>query len=297
MATVPRAVFVHRQSALRDLINRHGTYSQGSFFLKQRGLNAKGMVDGANALQDALAAAGTAVPAHWRRGTVERGDLDRFLFEAHDVVVVVGQDGLVANVAKYLDGQPVIGVHGGATGSGPLTRHQAKDCARLFRDIDVGTARYESRTMAEARTDDGRSLCALNEVFVGHPTHQTARYRLATSEGRHEQQASSGGVLVGTGTGATGWCASVRRERPDAPALPGPTEKLLAWFVREAWPSPTTGTTLVHGTLNRQTRLSLTIESEGLVAFGDGIEADRLVLSWGERVDIGIAGKELRLVV
>ena len=25
-------------------------------------------------------------------------------------MVVVGQDGLVANVAKYLDGQPVIGV-------------------------------------------------------------------------------------------------------------------------------------------------------------------------------------------
>ena len=26
------------------------------------------------------------------------------------MVVVLGQDGLVANVAKYLDGQPVIGV-------------------------------------------------------------------------------------------------------------------------------------------------------------------------------------------
>lgn len=296
MAAVPRAVLVHRQPPLRELINRHGTYSQGSFFLKQRGLNAKGLVDGANALQDALAVAGAAVPAHWRRGTVERGDLDRFLFEAHDVVVVVGQDGLVANVAKYLDGRPVIGVPAEPGASGPLTRHQATDCARLFHEIEAGTARYEARTMVEARTDDGRSLSALNEIFVGHPGHQTARYRLTTSDGRHEQQASSG-VLVGTGTGATGWCASLRRERPDAPAAPEPTEERLAWFVREAWPSPTTGTTLVHGTLSRDTTLSLTIESEGLVAFGDGIEADRLVLSWGERVDLGIAGKVLRLVV
>ena len=36
-----------------------------------------------------------------------RHDLDRFLFEPDDLVVVVGQDGLVANVAKYLDGLTV----------------------------------------------------------------------------------------------------------------------------------------------------------------------------------------------
>ncbi|WP_436788816.1 hypothetical protein [Yinghuangia sp. YIM S10712] len=296
MAQVPRAVFVHRQSALQDLINRHGTYNQGSFFLKQRGLNAKGMVDRANIVQDSLAAAGAAVPAHWRRGAVERGDLDRFLFEEHDVVVIVGQDGLVANVAKYLDGQPVVGVNADPGGAGLLTRHQAADCVRLLHAVEEGSARYETRTMVEARTDDGRSLCALNEIFVGHPSHQTARYRLATPEGNHEQQASSG-VLVGTGTGSTGWCASVHRARPDAPGLPEPTDRRLAWFVREAWPSPATGTTLVHGTLGEGAVLSLTVESEGLVAFGDGIEADRLVLSWGERVDIGIAGKHLRLVV
>ena len=40
-----------------------------------------------------------------------RGDLDRFLFEPDDLVVIVGQDGLVANVSKYLDGQPVVGIN------------------------------------------------------------------------------------------------------------------------------------------------------------------------------------------
>jgi len=50
-----------------------------------------------------------AIPSDWRRARVDRADLDRFLFEPEDVVVAVGQDGLVANVAKYLTGQPVIG--------------------------------------------------------------------------------------------------------------------------------------------------------------------------------------------
>ncbi|WP_436776240.1 hypothetical protein [Yinghuangia sp. YIM S09857] len=296
MAQVPRAVFVHRQSALQDLINRHGTVNQGRFFLKNKGLSSSSLEKGANVVQDALAQAGALVPAHWRRGTVERADLDRFLFDEHDVVVVVGQDGLVANVAKYLDGQPVIGVKADPGGEGLLTRHQAEDCTWLFPAVEAGRARCELRTMAEARTDDGRSLTALNEVFFGHPTHQTARYRVTTPDGRSERQASSG-VLVGTGTGSTGWCGSVRRERPDAPALPTPTQEQLSWFVREAWASPTTGTDLVHGTLDGSATLSLTVESEGLVAFGDGIEADRLVLSWGERVDVGTAAKRLRLVV
>lgn len=296
MAQVPRAVFVHRESPLQQMINRHGTYNQGSFFLKNRGMSAKSMVSQANVAQDALTAAGSAVPPHWRRGTVERADLDRFLFDEHDVVVVVGQDGLVANVAKYLDGQPVIGVDADPGNTGVLTRHQAQACARLFREVEAGRARCELRTMAEARTDDGRVLTALNEVFVGHPTHQTARYRLTAPEGKEERQASSG-VLVGTGTGATGWCGSVRRERPGAPRPPGPTQEQLDWYVREAWPSPGTGTALTHGTLDGDARLTLVVESEGLVAFGDGIESDRLVLSYGERVEIGTAGKRLRLVV
>lgn len=296
MAPVPRAVFVHRLPPLQELINRHGTYNQGSFFLKNRGLSAKSMVTQADAVQDALAVAGAAVPPHWRRGTVERGDLDRFLFDEHDVVVVVGQDGLVANAAKYLDGQPVIGVHADPGGGMLLTRHRPADCARLFRAVEAGSARCELRTMAEARTDEGRTLTALNEIYLGHPTHQTARYRLGTPDERSERQASSG-LLVGTGTGATGWCGSVQRERPGAPALPGPADDRLSWFVREAWASPSTGTTLTHGTLAAGARLSLVVESEGLVAFGDGIEADRLTLSWGERVDLGTSARRLRLVV
>lgn len=70
----------------------------------------------------------------------------------------------------------------------------------------------------------------------------------------------------------------------------------LAWFVREAWPSPTTGTEQVQGILDRGLQLSLTVESDRLVAFGDGIESDALELAWGQVVRIGVAATRLRLL-
>ena len=48
---------------------------------------------------------------HGRVHVVDRGFLTNYVFGARDVVVALGQDGLVANVLKYLDGQPVIGVN------------------------------------------------------------------------------------------------------------------------------------------------------------------------------------------
>jgi hypothetical protein len=136
-------------------------------------------------------------------------------------------------------------------------------------------------------------LRALNEVFVGHPQHQSARYRIEI-DGQRENQSSSG-LLIGTGTGATGWCASVHRERALGWELPGTDSNDLAWFVREAWPSPWTGTTLTAGRLVAG-ELVIRCESDRLVAFGDGIESDYLELAWGQVARIGVAKEALTLV-
>lgn len=290
MTLAPRVVVVHRRTEYDELLQRHGSRGQAAFFLSSRGRDIAEVEQRHAAVRTALVAVTAAVPLDWRRGTVERADLSRFLFAPDDVVVVVGQDGLVANVAKYLDGQPVIGVDPEpGRNAGVLVTHRAGDAAELLRHHDDVTA----RTMVSARTDDGDELLALNEIFVGHASHQTARYTLMLPDRRSEAQASSG-LIAATGTGATGWCASAALERHSTLVLPAPAESRLAWFVREAWPSPATGTALTEGTATGE--LTVTVASDRLVAFGDGIETDALSLSWGQSVRIGVAARTLRLV-
>ena len=111
MTLAPRAVLVHRRTELTELVERHGTHGQAAFFLARRGRQMAEVQARHQLVQAALAAVAAAIPATWRRGLVERADLPRFLFEPGDIVVVVGQDCLVANVAKYLDSQCVVGIN------------------------------------------------------------------------------------------------------------------------------------------------------------------------------------------
>jgi hypothetical protein len=237
-----------------------------------------------------------AIPTRWRRAQVDRAQLDRFLFGPDDLIVAVGQDGLVANLAKYLRGQPVVGVdaHPGEN-AGVLARHRATDVAELLDAIVADVAQVEERTMVAAEVDGADRLLALTEVFVGHSSHQSARY-LLRCDGREERQSSSG-LIVTTGTGATGWARSVTRDRAHTVPLPQPDESRLAFFVREAWPSARTGTDIAEGVLGDAATLEIVSEmDDGGVVFGDGIEADRVEFSWGRRVRIGIAAERLRLV-
>ncbi|MEU7033390.1 hypothetical protein ABZ958_06845 [Streptomyces sp. NPDC046237] len=334
MSLAPRAVLVHRVTEYEGLLARHGTHGQAEFFLSSRGRSIEDVRRRHERNLRGLAEVAAAVPLSWRQARVERADLDRFLFGPEDVVVVVGQDGLVANAAKYLDGQPVVGIDTDpGRNPGVLVRHRAADAGALLRSAvaSAGRTGVDALTMAEAVTDDGQRLLALNEIYLGPPTHQTARYTLVVEGGTGsvgsvgsaesvvaaeptvargetaargatgatrsapEPQASSG-VLVGTGTGATGWLRSLWQERSSLLALPAPTARRLAWFVREAWPSPTTGTTRVEGVLDAASSLHLTVESDRLVAFGDGMESDALDLTWGQTVRVGVAGTALRLV-
>lgn len=294
---VPRIVVVTRRSELEGLLERHGTRSAAAFFLAERGQELEPIEAWHASFEGALQKVLAAVPRTWRRTRIDRSDLDRFLFEPEDVVVAVGQDGLVANVAKYLTGQPVIGVSPDPSRQpGVLVRHRAN--AGISRMLAVAAGRevtVELRVMVEAHLDDGQVLRALNEVFVGHRTHQSARYRIAF-RGAEERQSSSG-VLVSTGTGATGWASSVARQRRADVVLPAPEEPRLAFFVREAWPSPATGCDVTDGLLDPGEGLQIVSEMpERGVIFGDGIEDDALVFGWGQRLTVRASPHRLHLV-
>jgi NAD kinase len=289
----PRVVVVTRPSEYQLLLAQHGTREQANFFLSTRGQTIAPI----HAAHEAFAAARhevlAAIPGSWRQACIERGDLHRFLFEPNDLVIAIGQDGLVANVAKYLRGQTVIGIDPlPGSNAGVLVRHRAGAAGKLMQAAARGRLQVERRTMVEVKLDDGQRLVALNEIYLGHPRHQSARYRIATQAG--SERHSSSGVVVTTGTGATGWACSIARQRAPL-SLPQPEEARLAFYVREAWPSPTTGTAITQGLLDAGERIELISEHDEGVVFGDGIEADRLEFRWGVRASVGVAETRLHL--
>jgi hypothetical protein len=290
----PRVVLVTRPTAYDELISAHGTHGQAAWFLGRQHQAIAPLVAAHEAQERAVDVASRSIPTTWRSTRITRHDLDRFLFEPDDIVVAVGQDGLVANIAKYLETQPVIGVNPGGY-EGVLVRHPASALAALFPRVAGHEASVEARTRVEAVADDGQRLRALNEIYCGHRTHQSSRYAVAFGQ-RTEHQSSSG-VICATGTGSTGWAKSIARSSHSRLPMPSPTDTALVFFVREAWPSRTTGADLVEGLVTDDSALTLTSEMnvDG-VLFGDGIEQDAVAWPFARSIRLGRAPTPLSLV-
>ncbi len=242
---LPRIVLVTRKTPLELLLERHGTLGQVRFYLESRGQEAAGYQEAHESFHAGLGAVQRAIPPDQRRVRVDRQGLDRFLFASDDIVVIVGQDGLVPNAAKYLTGQLAIGINPDpARYDGVLCQHPPGAMESLLDWVTERRGnpgfRIEHRVMALAGREDGQRLLALNEIFIGHQTHQSARYRIQV--GQTEERHSSSGVICSTGTGSTGWARSISEQVGMAGRLPRPEEPRLAWFVREPFPSVFTQT-------------------------------------------------------
>ncbi|MFT7622450.1 MAG: hypothetical protein ACI9WU_001623 [Myxococcota bacterium] len=284
---------VRRESAFESLLREHGTVQMAEYRLAQRGQRLGDVRQRHEAIISAAQVALGRVPTVWRKTWVLRRDLDRFRFAPEDLVVAVGLDGLVPNVAKYLTGQPVVGVNP-TEWPQRMMHFKAGDLAHLYAS---GTPKTEPRTMVRVAMDDGRELLALNEVFCGHTSHQSAKYDIAYA-GQTEYQSSSG-LIVTTGTGATGWASSIAAASGlDVAELPAPTDPLIYFLVREAWASSFTGTALGRGAVAHRSNLHLVSKmQEGGVLFGDGIESDALAFSWGQSADFSVADRVLNLAI
>ncbi len=291
----PRLVLVTRETEYDQLLARHATRGQADVFLRRRSQSLEGLDAQRDHVRDAVAQIRAAVPKDWRIAAVRRAELDRFLFGQEDLVVAVGQDGLVANVAKYLSGQAVVGVNADpARNPGILVPHKPGDVAAMLALHAAGKLATERRTMVQAELDDGQRLLALNEVFVGHTSHQSARYTIAYA-GRQEAQSSSG-VIVATGTGATGWALSISRATGVSIDL-RPQDKAAVFLTREPWPSLATGVGIVSGRIAAGDILLLVSRmNEGGVVFADGMEGDRLDFAWGRTLRVSVSDRQLRFV-
>src|SRR5579883_1895598 len=133
MASLPRVVVVTRPTDLEELVFRHGTREQARFFLARHDQSIDEVEARHRAFEAVLTRVSQSIPTRWRRARLRRAELAGFVWEPGDLVVAVGQDGLVPNVAKYLDGQLVIGINPDPTRvAGVLVRHAAEALEELL---------------------------------------------------------------------------------------------------------------------------------------------------------------------
>ena len=304
-----KVVLVTQKTRLQELIRRHNTVGQAQFYVEHHGGDFNDYLEEDRLYRGAVQCASSFLEQYGRLQIVDRTLIPGFLFGESDLVVAVGRDGLVANTLKYLTVQKLIGVNPDPNRwDGILLPFEPADLPRIVPETDRGLRRVRSVTLAEARLNDGQTLCGVNDIFIGQRTHASARYRLEAS-GRAESQSSSG-VIVSTGLGSTGWFKSVMagvsgidsarglHREPSGPVSFPWESRFLYYVVREPYPSKSTGASLVFGKIDESHPIRITSNMpENGVIFSDGMEQDCLEFNSGAIVTVGISGRIGNLVV
>lgn len=326
MMRLPQIVIVTAPTRLKGLLVRWGTRGQAKFRLNQaishRSLSHslddydEGVAAEADFLQyeeedqnysEVIRTLRNALDFGYPVTVLERQYLPNFDFRNAILVVVVGQDGLVANTAKYVGGLPIVGVNPDPRRyDGVLLPVSTKQCVRVVQGVIKNQVSLTSVTMASVTLNDGQTMLAFNDLFVGRRSHVSARYNLKF-EAKAETQSSSG-LIVATGAGSTGWLSSIFNmvkgvnqvlgDRSIQPKKWKLSDRKLIWAVREPFASKHSQATMVMGEI--ADGKSLVIESlmpdEGVI-FSDGIESDFLEFNSGSLATISVASQQAQLVV
>lgn len=307
-ASERRVVLVTRRTRLEELITHHHTLAQARFYIEHLGADFSDYLRENAAYAASLASVVATLQAWGRYQLIDRGFLPNFVFAGDDIVVALGQDGLVANTMKYLDGQPLVGINPEPERwDGVLLPFAAPDLRTLVPDVAHDRRAARAVTMAEARLSDGQTLRAVNDLFIGPRSHSSALYDITLGD-RHEAQSSSG-IIVSTGLGSTAWLKSVvtgsmaislaldAGRRIDYQPLPWDADH-LRFAVREPFPSRTSQVSLVFGAVTPQQPLKVRsrMPDQGVI-FSDGMEADFLRFTAGMEATIGVATRRGQLVV
>ena len=303
-------VIVTRRTEFDDLVARFNTRPQARFYLEQAGHSFEAIEEAHLKHQDVLSRIRKAVPHTVRCQVIDRQMVPQYTFGGDDLVVTVGQDGLVSNTAKYLSGQPILAINPDPEHfDGILLPFTVEDAEPALHSSLYGAVTTRNITLAKAELTTGQSLLAFNDFFVGASSHVSARYRIEVGD-RAENQSSSG-IIVSTGAGSTGWLQSVFAgaagvvEALGGTVIPPANGGRLSWdtehlvySVREPFPSIATQTSIVHGAFSNKTPLHVTSQMpRNGVIFSDGVEGDYLEFNSGTELTISIAPDHASLIV
>jgi NAD kinase len=302
-----KLVIVTRKTRLQELVERFNTRSQAKFYIEHAGGDFADYEREDDAYRFALEVLHRSLEFEIPQQVVDRSLVPTFQFQKSDIVVTLGQDGLVANTAKYVGGQPIVAVNpepGRFDGILlPFLPGQAREAVA---QVMESQAKVRAITLAEATLSDGQRLLAFNDLFLGARSHVSALYRI-TCGGKSEVQSSSG-VLVSTGAGSTGWMSSVFNMASGVARFCGGTpvkgirltweDPRLLYVVREPFVSRHSQAGIVAGMLQADEELVLeSLMPSGGAVFSDGIEADFLQFNSGAIARVHAAEQKAHLVV
>lgn len=305
-----KSILVKRPTRMDGLIKRYHTVSQAKFVVESQNQDFTDYQREHDRYRRELETTRKTLADFGPVQEVDRDFLPNFLFGPEDVVVALGQDGLVANTLKYLDGQPLLGVNPDPERwDGVLLPFRSKDLGKLLEETLQGHRGMWRVTMAEARLADGQVLRAVNDLFIGRRSHVSYRYSIETSG--HRERQSSSGIIISTGMGSTGWYRSLmtgaRSVARGLAGKPPPTHHeygfpwdspFLRFTVREPFPSRHSDTNLVFGEISQKTPLTIYSETpEQGVIFSDGVEQDSIEFNSGSAATIMLSSRVGKLVM
>ncbi len=307
--TERKVVLVTRRTRLEDLVTRYHTLAQARFYIEHLGADLSDYLRENEAYARSLRVTVEVLQAWGRYQIIDRAYLPNFVFASDDIVVALGQDGLVANTLKYLEGQPLIGLNPEPQRwDGVLLPFEPQQLKALLPVVARGGCSTRQITMAEVALSDGQRLKAVNDLFIGPRTHTSALYEI--EHGRTKEFQSSSGLIISTGLGSTAWMKSVMTGSmalaqasglmsETSPYVPLPWDAdMLRFAVREPFPSRSSQVTLVHGEVRRGSALKVRSRMpENGVIFSDGIEADFLAFTAGLEAAVDISANKGQLVM
>jgi NAD kinase len=311
MDEIEKIVVVTRKTQLEDLVLRFNSKAQAKFYLEQNQISFADYEKADAQYQRAIETIRQLLPRTIKHQFIDREFLPTYQFGEHDLVVTVGQDGLVINTAKYLTSQRILAVNPDpARIDGVLIPFAVSELKIWLERTLRGAVTVTNVSIAKATLNDGQILYAVNDLFVGPRTHGSARYLLQYA-GRVEQQSSSG-IIVSTGAGCTGWLRSITTGAWHiakhfcglSGTPPGPEQLALGWeaerlwfTVREPFVSKISQATIVFGQLVAGQCLVITSQMpENGIIFSDGIESDYLAFNSGSIATVGLAERKAHLI-
>lgn len=302
-----KLVIVTRKTRLQELVERFNTRSQAKFYIEHSGGEFADYEREDDAYQSSLEVLRRSLEFEMPQQLIDRTLVPTYRFREGDLVITLGQDGLVANTAKYVMAQPIVAVNPEPERfDGVLLPFLPDQARRAVEKVVEARAAIREVTLAEIMLQDGQRLLAFNDLFIGARSHVSALYRITC--GKKTEVQSSSGVLVSTGAGSTGWLSSVFNMVSGVASFCGGTmvqpvrlpweDRRLIYLVREPFVSRHSQADLVTGILESGRELVLeSLMPSGGVVFSDGMEADFLQFNSGAMATVRAAEQRARLVV